>query len=54
LTIVLLTTQILLSEDLGYLKKESLSGLQRNISEVVRMLKALIKSLKKTLEPLNP
>jgi four helix bundle protein len=40
-----LETQLLLSEDLGYLDKESLSGLQRDIREVERMMKALIKSL---------
>ena len=38
-------TQLLLSGDLGYLDKESLSGLQRDIGEVERMMKALIKSL---------
>jgi len=40
-----LETQILLSGDLGYLNKESLLELQRDIGEVERMLKALIKSL---------
>ena len=40
-----LETQLLLSGDLGYLDKESLSGLQRDIREVERMMKALIKSL---------
>jgi four helix bundle protein len=40
-----LETQLLLSGDLGYLNKESLSELQRDIGEVERMLKALIKSL---------
>ena len=40
-----LETQLLLSGDLGYLDKESLSGLQRDIAEVERMMKALIKSL---------
>jgi len=40
-----LETQILLSGDLGYLNKESLSELQRDIGEVERMLKSLIKSL---------
>jgi hypothetical protein len=45
-------TQILLSGDLGYLNKESLSELLRDIGEVERMLKALIKSLKN--KHLNP
>ena len=40
-----LETQLLLSGDLGYLDKESLSGLQRDIGKVERMMKALIKSL---------
>jgi four helix bundle protein len=40
-----LETQLLLSGDLGYLDKENLSGLQRDIREVERMMKALIKSL---------
>jgi four helix bundle protein len=40
-----LETQLLLSGDPGYLDKESLSGLQRDIGEVERMMKALIKSL---------
>jgi len=50
-------TQILIFGDPGYFKKESLSGLQRNISEVERMLTALDKIIKKntrTLESLNP
>ena len=47
-----LETQILLSGDLGYLNKESLSELQRDIGEVERMLKALIKSLE--TKHLNP
>jgi four helix bundle protein len=40
-----LETQLLLSGDLGYLDKESLLGLQTDIREVERILKALIKSL---------
>jgi four helix bundle protein len=40
-----LETQLLLSGDLGYLDKENLSGLQRDIREVERMMKALIKPL---------
>ena len=47
-----LETQVMLSGALGYLNKESLSGIQRDISEVERMLKALIKSLKN--KPLTP
>ena len=47
-----LETQLLLSGDLGYLDKETLSGLQRDISEVERMMKALIKTLEtKRLTP---
>ncbi|RJQ39872.1 MAG: four helix bundle protein [Nitrospiraceae bacterium] len=40
-----LETQILLSGDLGYIKSEELKQLQEEISEIERMLKALIKSL---------
>jgi len=40
-----LETQVLLSGDLGYVKEDDLNGLQRDIAEVERMLKALIKSL---------
>ncbi len=47
-----LETQILLSGDLDYLNKESLSELLRDIGEVERMLKALIKSLEN--KHLNP
>jgi len=47
-----LETQILLSGDLGYLNKESLSELQRDIGDIERMLKALIKSLEN--KHLNP
>ena len=47
-----LETQLLLSGDLGYLNKEKVSELQRDIGEVERMLKALIKSLEN--KPLNP
>ena len=39
-----LETQLLLSGDLGYLKKESISEFQSFIGEIERMLKALIKS----------
>jgi len=41
-----LETQILLSKDLGYIKAEDFEALQKDIGEVERMLKALIKSLK--------
>lgn len=47
-----LETQILLSGDLGYLNTESLSELHRDIGEVERMLKSLIKSLED--KHLNP
>jgi len=40
-----LETQISLSSDLGYMKAQEKEVLQRNIGEVERMLKALIKSL---------
>jgi four helix bundle protein len=40
-----LETQILLSQDLGYVSVEDTIRLQENIREVERMLKALIKSL---------
>ena len=43
-----LETQILLSGDLDYMKSAILRKLQNDIGEVERMLKALIKSLKKT------
>jgi len=42
----------LLSGDPGYLNKERLSELQRDIGEVERMLKSLIKSLEN--KHLNP
>jgi four helix bundle protein len=44
-----LETQILLPGDLRYLRAKSLSELQRDIGEVERMLKALIKSLEKKI-----
>ncbi|MGD9310241.1 MAG: four helix bundle protein [Desulfosarcina sp.] len=40
-----LETQIMLSGDLGYLTDSSANNLKSHISEVERMLKALIKSL---------
>ena len=40
-----LETQILLSGDLGYIKAEESKKLQKDIGEIERMLKALIKSL---------
>jgi four helix bundle protein len=47
-----LDTQISLSGDLGYMKAQEKETLQRNIEEVERMLKALIKSLEnKRLTP---
>jgi len=47
-----LETQISLSGDLGYVKTQEKQMLQRNIEEVERMLKALIKSLEN--KRLNP
>jgi len=49
-----LETQILLAGDLGYIERERLNDIQETIGEVERMLKALIKSLEKTLGPENP
>jgi four helix bundle protein len=43
-----LETQILLSADLAYIKAENLMGLQKDLGDVERMLKGLIKSLGKT------
>ena len=40
-----LETQIMLSEDLSYGKKDRVTDLKNSISEVERMLKALIRSL---------
>ncbi len=40
-----LETQVMLSADLGYISGDTMTGLQQDISEVERMLKALIKSL---------
>jgi four helix bundle protein len=42
-----LETQILLSGDLGFIKSEDLKTLQKDIGDVERMLKGLIKSLGK-------
>ncbi len=47
-----LETQILLAGDLGLVKKGVLGKLKKNIAEIERMLKALIKSLEN--KPLNP
>ena len=47
-----LETQILLSGDLGYIKSEQLKDVQKNLAEVERMLKALIKSVEN--KHLNP
>lgn len=41
-----LETQILLSGDLGYIEAEVLEKLQKDIGDIERMLKGLIKSLK--------
>ena len=45
-------TQILLAEDLDLIEKGELDTLQKDIAEIERMLKALIKSLEN--KPLNP
>jgi four helix bundle protein len=47
-----LETQILLAGDLDLIEKSELDTLKKDISEIERMLKALIKSLKN--KPLNP
>ncbi len=47
-----LETQILLAEDLGLIEKGVLGRLKKDIAEIERMLKALIKSLEN--KPLNP
>jgi four helix bundle protein len=43
-----LETQVLLSGDLGFIKREELDGLQKDLGDVERLLKALIRSLEKT------
>jgi four helix bundle protein len=47
-----LETQILLAGDLGLIEKGVLSRLKKDIAEIERMLKALIKPLE--YKPLNP
>jgi four helix bundle protein len=47
-----LETQILLARDLGLIVKGVLGRLKKDIAEIERMLKALIKSLE--IKPLNP
>jgi hypothetical protein len=47
-----LETQILLAGDLDLIEKGGLGTLKKDISEIERMLKALIKSLEN--KPLNP
>jgi hypothetical protein len=47
-----LETQILLAGDLDLIKKGELDTLQKDIAEIERMLKALIKSLEN--RPLDP
>ena len=42
-----LETQILISRDLDYIEPEAFNVLQREIGDVERMLKGLIKSLSK-------
>ena len=46
-----LETQILLAGDLGFIAKGELGTLKKDIAEIERMLKALIKSLEN--KPLN-
>ncbi len=47
-----LETQILLAGDLGFIKKGELGTAKKDIAEIERMLKALIKSLEN--KHLNP
>jgi four helix bundle protein len=47
-----LETQILLEGDLGFIEKGELGTIKKDIAEIERMLKALIKSLEN--KPLNP
>ena len=47
-----LETQVLLAGDLGLIEKGELGTLNKDIAEIERMLKALIKSLES--KPLNP
>jgi four helix bundle protein len=47
-----LETQILLAGDLGFIEKGVLGRLKKDIAEIERMLKALIKSLEN--KPLDP
>jgi len=42
-----LETQILLSGDLGYMERDKLEMVQKDLGEVERMIKALIKSLER-------
>ena len=48
-----LETQLLLSSDLNYVKNGEMKGIQRELGEVERMLKALIKSLEKSTRTLD-
>jgi hypothetical protein len=47
-------TQILLAGDLDLIDKGELGTLKRDIAEIERMLKALVKSLEKNLGSLTP
>jgi four helix bundle protein len=47
-----LETQILLSGNLGSIKSDDVKNLQRDMGDIERMLKGLIKSL--GTKPLNP
>ena len=46
-----LETQLLISNDLGYIKDGEIKELKEEMGEVERMLKALIKSLKNPFRP---
>lgn len=48
----MLKSQVLLSGDLGYIKSDKLKKLQKDIGDIERMIKALIKSLEN--KHLNP
>lgn len=49
-----LETQVFLSIDLTYIEKDKVIEIMDKIKEVERMLKSLITSLEKNLDPLNP
>ena len=49
-----LESQILLSERLGYLQENATEQMRNRLSEIERMLDALVRSLKSKLLPPNP